>query len=201
MKRLCLTLITLSCAAAALPAQTLPDSPQPAERQPSDSSSAEWNNVAGLAHDEEIVVKTTTGRSEKCLFSGAIDTTLFCGPYLTRGDGGEYRFPRNEVEQVRLNQQHRNQRIVFWSLTAAGFIAGASLPNATANGTPRILSGIAGGAVGAFVGAVVAFPTSLLIPGKLVYRRGAHPPTSTTAQPAQPFPSQAAHPTSHESAQ
>lgn len=179
MKQLCLTLIALGCIAGTLPAQTLPDNPQPA-----DSSSAEWTNVAGLAHDQEIVVKTTTGRSEKCLFSGAIDTMLFCGPYLSRGDGGEYRFPRNEVEQVRLNQQHRNQRIVFWSLTAAGFIAGVAGPN---SGTPRVLGGIAGGAAGALVGAVVSLPISLLIPGKLVYHRSAHDAQLSSTQPTQHF--------------
>jgi hypothetical protein len=166
MKRLCFTLIALSWLTTAMPAQTLPDSPQPA-----DSSSTDWNNVAGLAHDEEIVVKTTTGRTEHCLFSGAIDTTLFCGPYLSRDDGGEYRFPRGEVEQVRLNQQHRNQRIVFWSLTAAGVIAGAAGPS---SGTPRIIGGIAGGAAGALVGVVVSFPASLLISGKLIYHRSAN---------------------------
>jgi hypothetical protein len=166
MKQLCLTLIALGCIAGTLPAQTLPDNPQPA-----DSSSAEWNNVAGLAHDQEIVVKTTTGRSEKCLFSGAIDTTLYCGPYLSRGDGAEYSFPRSEVEQVRLNQQRRNQRIIFWSVTAAGAIWGASGAPAIKTGTPRVLSGLAGGAVGAFAGAVVGFPASFAIPGKLVYRR------------------------------
>jgi hypothetical protein len=180
MKRLCFTLIALSWLTTALPAQTLPDSPQPA-----DSSSTEWNNVAGLAHDEEIVVKTTTGRTEHCLFSGAIDTTLFCGPYLSRDDGSEYRFPRGEVEQVRLNQQHRNQRIIFWSLTAAGFIAGVSGPSSSFNGTPRIVSGAAFGAAGALVGAVVSFPTSLLIPGKLIYHR--------SANASQPSSSQATH--------
>ncbi len=185
MKRLCFTLIALSCLTAALTAQILPDSPQPADPQPLESSSADWNNVAGLAHDEEIVVKTTTGRTEKCLFSGAIDTTLFCGPYLSRGDGSEYSFPRGEVEQVRLNQQHRNQRIIFWSLTAAGVIWGVSGPSSSYNGTPRALVGIAGGAAGALVGAVVSLPTSLLIPGKLIYHRSAHAPTSTPSEPAQ----------------
>jgi hypothetical protein len=187
MKRLCITLIAAASLSAALPAQTLPDSPQPAVPQPTESSSAEWNNVAGLAHDEEIVVKTTTGRTENCLFTGAIDTTLFCGPYLSRGDGGEYRFPRNEVEQVRLNQQHRNRRIVFWSLTAAGFIWGVSGQNANLNGTPRILTGIAGGAVGALVGGVVSFPAGLLIPGKLVYRRSANAAQPSSTQPTHHF--------------
>ena len=187
MKRLCFTLIAAASLSAALPAQTLPDSPQPVGPQPTESSSAEWNNVAGLAHDQEIVVKTTTGRSEHCLFTGAIDTTLFCGPYLSRGDGGEYRFPRNEVEQVRLNQQHRNRRIVFWSLTAAGFIWGVSGQNANLNGTPRILTGIAGGAVGALVGGVVSFPAGLLIPGKLVYRRSANVDQLSSTQPTHHF--------------
>lgn len=192
MKRLCLTLITLSCFSGALTAQTLPDSPQPAGAQPSDptpaeSSSTDWNNVAGLAHDEEIVVKTTTGRSEHCLFSGAIDTTLICGPYLSRGDDAEYRFPRNEVEEVRLNQQHRNQRIVFWSLTAAGFIWGVSGPSSSYNGAPRVLVGVAGGAAGALAGAVVALPASLLIPGKLVYRRAAHATQPSSSKPAHHF--------------
>jgi len=173
MKHVCLTLIALSCISAALPAQTLPDSPQPAAPQPLESSSSHWNNVAGLPHDEEIVVKTTTGRTEKCLFSGAIDTTLFCGPYLSRGDGGEYQFPRNEVKQVRLNQQQRNQRIIFWSVTAAGFIAAAASPNDNSSGTPRMLAGLAGGAAGALVGAVVSFPASFAVPGKLIYQRSA----------------------------
>ncbi len=182
MKRLCLTLITVSCLSGALTAQTLPDSPQPA-----DSSSSDWNNVAGLGHDEEIVVKTTTGRSEHCLFSGAIDTTLICDPYLSRVNGAEYRFSRNEVEQVRLNQQRRNQRIVFWSLTAAGFIAGVSGPSSSFNGTPRIVSGVAFGAAGALVGAVVSFPISILIPGKLVYRRNANATQLTSSQPKHHF--------------
>jgi hypothetical protein len=182
MKRLCFTFIAFSWLTAALPAQTLPDSPQPAVPTPAESSSTDWNSVAGLAHDQEIVVKTTTGRTEKCLFTGAIDTTLFCGPYLSRGDGGEYSFPRGEVEQVRLNQQHRNQRIIFWSMTAAGVIAGAAGPSP---GTPRIIGGVAGGAAGALVGVVVAFPTSLLIPGKLIYHR--------SANASQPWSSQSAH--------
>jgi hypothetical protein len=182
MKRTCLTLIALSCLTGTLKAQALPDSPQPA-----DSSSSEWNNVAGLAHDEEIVVKTTTGRSEHCVFSGAIDTTLFCDPYLSRGDNAEYRFPRNEVEQVRLNQQHRNQRIIFWSLTAAGFIAGVSGPSSSFNGTPRALAGIGGAAAGALVGAVVSFPASVLIPGKLIYRRSANASQPSSSQSAHRF--------------
>jgi hypothetical protein len=187
MKHLWLTLIALSCISAALPAQALPDSPQPVDPQASESSSTDWNNVAGLAHDEEIVVKTTTGRTEKCLFSGAIDTTLFCGPYLSRGDGGQYRFPRGEVEQVQLNQQHRNQRIVFWSMTAAGFIWGVSGPSSSFNGTPRGLVGLAGGAAGALAGVVVSFPASLLIPGKLVYQRSANAGQPSSTQPAHHF--------------
>ena len=169
MKRICFTLVAFSCLSGALLAQTLPDSPQPAE-----SNSSDWNNVAGLAHDQEIVVKTTTGRTEKCLFSGAIGTMLTCDPYLSRGNGAEYRFPHNEVEQVRLNQQRRNQRIVFWSLTAAGLIWGVSGPSSSFNGTPRIVSGIAGGAAGALAGAVVSLPASFLIRGHLVYRRSAN---------------------------
>jgi len=167
MKRLFLTLIAIACISTALPAQTLPDSPQPI-----DSSSSEWNNVAALPHDEEIVVKTTTGRSDHCLFSGAIDTTLFCGPYLSRGEGGEYRFPRSEVQQVRLNQARRNVRIVFWSMVAAGFIWGVSEgPSSDYKDAPRVLVGAAGGAAGALAGAFVSIPVGLLIPGHLVYHR------------------------------
>jgi len=182
MTRLCLTLIAVSCLTVTVAAQTPPDAPTPA-----DSSSTDWNNVAGLAHDEEIVVKTTTGRSVHCLFAGAIDSTLTCGPYLSRGDNAEYQFPRNEVEQVRLNQQHRNQRIVFWSLTAAGFIWGVSGPNSSFNGTPRVLVGVAGGAAGALAGAVVSFPASVLIPGKLIYRRNANATQLSSSQPKHRF--------------
>lgn len=182
MKRLCLTIAALGYFSGTLLAQTLPDAPQPAE-----SSSSDWNNVAGLAHDEEIVVKTTTGRTEHCLFTGAIDTALYCGPYLSRRDGAEYSFPRNEVEQVRLNQQHRNQRIIFWSLTAAGVIWGASGSSSSFNGTPRIVGGIAGGAAGALAGVIVSFPASLLIPGKLIYRGSANGTQTSSSQATHHF--------------
>lgn len=182
MKRLCLTIATLGCLSSVLIAQSLPDAPQPAE-----SSSSDWNNVAGLPHDEEIVVKTNTGRTQHCLFSGAIDTTLYCGPYLSRDDGAEYTFPRNEVEQVRLNQQRRNQRIVFWSLTGAGFVWGLATPPGQPNGTPRILDAFVGGAAGALAGAIVSFPASLLIPGKLVYRGSANAAHLSSSQSSHRF--------------
>lgn len=181
MKRLYFMLIALSWLTAALPAQSLPDSPSPA-----DSSGSEWNNVTSLAHDEAIVVKATTGQTEKCLFTGAISTTLFCDPYFTNG-GSEERFPRGEVEQVRLNQQRRYQRIVFWSFTAAGVIWGASDAPAIKNGTPRALAGVAGGATGALVGAVLSFPVSRLIPGKLVYHRSANDSQPSSTEPTHHF--------------
>ena len=187
MKRFCIILIALASVSSAMHAQKLPDSPKPAQSNSAGSSSAEsssadWNRVADLAHDDQIIVSADGGRNVHCLFSGAIDSTLFCEPYLSRDDFAEYRFPRNEVETVRLNQQRRNQRIIFWSLTAAGFIWGVSGPSSSYNGTPRGLVGIAGGAAGAFAGLVVSFPVSLAIPGKLVYRRPANAPNAATTK-------------------
>jgi hypothetical protein len=187
MKHLCIILIVIASASAAIRAQNLPDSPNPAQSSSAGSSSTDWNRVADLAHDDQIVVNADGGRSVHCLFSGAIDSTLFCEPYLNRGDYAEYRFPRNEVEQVRLNEQRRNQHIIFWSLTAAGFIWGVSGPSSSYNGTPRALVGIAGGATGVLAGLVVAFPLSLAIPGKLVYRRPANPPQAPTTKPKHHF--------------
>ena len=202
MKRLCIILIAIASASSAMRAQNLPDSPRPAqsnsvassspgtgsaESSSTESSSTDWNRVADLAHDDQIIVSADGGRNVHCLFSGAIDSTLFCEPYLSRGGNAEYRFPRNEVEQVRLNQQRRNQHIIFWSLTAAGFIWGVSGPSSSYNGTPRGLVGIAGGAAGALTGVIVSFPLSLAIPGKLVYRRPANPPQTSTTKPRHRF--------------
>jgi hypothetical protein len=177
MKRILPTFIAFACISATLPAQTVPDNPAPAE-----SSSADWNNVVDLAHDEQIIVRADGGRSTHCLFSGAIDSTLYCDPYLSTANGGQYRFPRAEVEQVRINQQRRNQKIIFWSFTAAGFIWGVSGPASSFNGLPRALGGFAGGTAGALSGLLVSFPTSLLIPGKLIYRRPANVPQSPSTK-------------------
>jgi|HubBroStandDraft_1064217.scaffolds.fasta_scaffold10577_4 hypothetical protein len=192
MKHLCFILIAIASASSAMRAQNLPDSPKPAQSNSPgassvESSSTDWNSVADLAHDDQVIVSADGGRNVHCLFSGAVDSTLFCEPYLSRGDYAEYRFPRNEVETVRLNQQRRNQHIIFWSITAAGFIWGVSGPSSSFNGTPRALMGIAGGAAGAFAGMVVSFPVSLAIPGKLVYRRPANPPQASTTTPKHHF--------------
>jgi hypothetical protein len=169
MRSLALLLLLVALAPALLLAQSLPDSPTPPP-----SGSADWNRVGSLVHDQEIVVSARGGRQLRCLFTGATDATLFCEPYLSRAGDGEFHFDRADVDQVRLNQGRRNMKIVIWSLAGAGFVWGVSDPRLSTGGEPRLLTGLAGGAAGAFTGLVVSLPAALLIPGKLVYHRPAH---------------------------
>jgi hypothetical protein len=160
-------LVTILTALALLPAAAH------AQDEANQQAAASWNRLAALDRGQEIVVKAAPGRTARCLFSGAIDTALFCEPYFQRPDGAEYRFDRAQVEQVRLNQMRRNMHIVIWSVTAAGFIWGVSDPRLSTNGTPRFVTGLAGAGAGAMAGLVISLPAALLIPGKLIYRRPA----------------------------
>ena len=102
-----------------------------------------------------------------CRFAGATDDSLFCDSFYSQR---QMRFDRAEVERVRSDDKRRNLTIMIGTLTAAGFIWGVATP--PDNGTPRVVTGFAGAALGALVGTVVAVPASLLIPGRLVYRHG-----------------------------
>lgn len=178
MKRLCLTLITLSYIPAALAAQALPDSPQPAE-----SSSSDWNNVAGLAHDQPIVVHASGGRHLYCLFTGATETTLFCEPDLTFYQGGEYHFQRADVDKVRLDQIQRNRVVVIAASSAGLAIFAACRSTDGARG----LDGLIGAGVGGLAGWAISTPIAMMIPGHLVYHRSANPRQSSATQPAHHF--------------
>jgi hypothetical protein len=177
MKKLIWTLTVFAQLSATGLAQVLPDNPQPALPGVSD-----WNRVQDLANGEGITVARPGELAVPCRFSGATNDALFCDSFYS---GTEYRFDRAEVERVRSDDKRRNFAIVVGTLTAAGFIWGvASPPNA---GTPRVEGGIAGAALGALAGLVVAVPASILIPGRLVYRHRSNPHQApvTAASPAQ----------------
>jgi hypothetical protein len=181
MRTLVLLLLLFLLTAALLTAQSLPENPAP-----STSGATDWNRVGSLVHDQEIVVSARGGRELRCLFTGATDATLFCEPYLSRGGGGEFHFDRADVDQVRLNQGRRNMKIVIWSLAGAGFVWGVSDPRLSADGAPRILDGLALGALGGAAGAILSLPAALFVPGKLVYRRAGRALPALSPQSAAP---------------
>jgi hypothetical protein len=179
MRSLLLLLLLFILAPIILLAQSLPENPAPSQ-----PGSADWNRVGNLVHDQEIVVSARGGRELHCLFTGVTDATLFCEPYLSRG--GEFHFDRADVDQIRLNQGRRNMKIVIWSLAGAGFVWGVSDPRFSTDGVPRVLDGLALGTLAGAAGAILSLPAALFIPGKLVYRRPAHPLSAASPQPSAP---------------
>lgn len=178
MKRLCLILTAIALLPNVAHVQTLPDNPAP-------SGSADWNRVGELVHDQPMVVEADGGRTLHCLFTGTSGTTLFCDPQVWR-DGREYHVDRADIEQVRLDQGHRNAKIVIWGVAAAGFVWGAVDPHFLAPNAPPLAKGVVGGLAGGMAGIFLSLPAALLIPGRLVYRRPKpdHPalPAQATAQ-------------------
>jgi hypothetical protein len=164
-------------------APPLPENPEPA--LPSG-----WDRVRDLAHYEEISVKTDRGRSFHCHFSGATTDYLFCEPTFDWFGGREgYQLNRAEVEDIRMDDQRRNFKIVVGSMAAAGFVTLAVCPRNN-NGTPWLLNGLAGSAVGALAGVIVGLPVSIFVPGRRVYRRPDQRPEnpSSLTEPAHTRP-------------
>lgn len=180
MRWFCWILIAIALLPAAGLAQALPDNPQPAT-----SGASGWNRVQDLANGEGISVARRGERSVPCRFAGATDESLFCDSFYT---GRPYQFDRVDVKRVRRDDKRRNLTIVLGSFTAAGFIWGVATP--PERGTPRMLDGVAGAALGAMAGVIVGVPSSLLIPGRVVYRQRVSdrkmrsPSLKTTPQPA-----------------
>jgi hypothetical protein len=146
---------------AILPAQALPDNPEPAP-----SGRADWARVQDLANGEQITVARPGSFSVPCRFAGATKDDLFCDSLFS---GREYRFNRSEVARVRMDDKKRNMHILIGALAVAGLVWGVATP--PGNGTPRALDGLAGAGAGAFAGLVVSLPAALLIPGRTVYRQ------------------------------
>jgi hypothetical protein len=146
---------------------------------PGRTDTADWNRVRDLARDDEIAVKAR-GESFRCLFDGATDQTLFCDPASSAwgawGNASEYRIQRAEVKSIRMVQYRRNMKFAIGSMAVAGFIWGAVKGSNPGGGYayPRVVVGLAGAALGALAGCVVAVPAAL-IPGRLVYRRASLP--------------------------
>jgi hypothetical protein len=163
--------------------QTLPDNPEPAPEPP-----AGWVRVQDLARGEEITVAKGGMFSVPCRFAGATDNELFCDSMFS---GREYRFRREEIGRVRMDDKRRNMRILVGSFAAAGLVWGIVAPPNPNDGTPRAVSGLGGAAIGALAGLVVSVPAAFLIPGRLVYRHSA-----ADGQPKHPVGTaeEAAHP-------
>jgi hypothetical protein len=141
----------------------------------SGAGTADWNRVRELARDEEIVVNAR-GQSFRCIFNGATDEMLFCDSPYGWGNARAYRIQRAEVKQIRLEQSRRNMKLAIGATAAAGFIWGAVKGSNPSSGStyPRVVVGLAGAALGALAGFVVALPAAF-IPGRLVYRRASQP--------------------------
>jgi hypothetical protein len=165
MKRFDLILLAFAILPAAAIAQGLPDAPHPAR-----SDAADWNRIGRMAHDQEIVV-SARGRRLHCFFIGATNDSLFCERSTYWRDHPEDTIPRMDVEQVRLDQIRRNWKIAIWGFAAAGAAWGAADSHTVTKGAPRAVGGIVGGLGGACFGMIAGVPISLLIPGRLVYRR------------------------------
>jgi hypothetical protein len=161
MKLLIFLSIAIALAPVAAAAQALPEAPIPQQ-----ADGASWSRVENLGRGDPIMVgRSRGGFPVPCLFSGATDNTLFCDSAYT---GRGHDFNRADIDRIRRDDKRRNIRIVIVSFAAAGFIAfTAAPPN---SGTPRIVNGAIGAAVGAFGGLLVSLPVALLVPGRTVYR-------------------------------
>ena len=159
-----------------------PTSPQasatsPTATQPGALASArgdgDWNRVQQLVNGQEIIVSTGGKNKTHCRFSGATTNFLFCEPVYGGQNGDEYKFERAEVETIRQDQWHRNAKLAIGTSAAAGFVWGAVRGSDPRSGYdyPRVVTGLAGGLVGALAGCVVALPVAFLVPGHLVYRQ------------------------------
>jgi hypothetical protein len=162
---------------ASLAAQALPDNPNPA---PSETSG--WTRVQDLANGQQITVARPGGESVPCIFAGATTDDLFCNSLY---NGREYRFNRAQVERIRMDDKHRNMRILVGALAVTGLVWGAATPP---NGTPRALGGLAGAAAGAFAGLVVSFPSALMIPGRTVFHQSSSKRNTYSFDPTQETP-------------
>jgi hypothetical protein len=165
--------ISIVAISAGACAQTLPNNPQPAP-----SGTADWVPVQDLANGQLISVARSGTSSVPCRFAGATNDTLFCNSLFT---GMEYRFNRDEIERVRLDDKRRNLRLLVGGLAAVGFVWGVATPNN--DGTPRFVNGLAGAGAGALAGIVVSVPVALFVPGRLVYR---HPGTERKSAASEP---------------
>jgi hypothetical protein len=145
--------------------QTLPENPVPAN-----ADTAGWNRVGDLARGEEIHVAMAGGRSLHCLFAGATNEDLFCASQFS---DHEFSFKRAEIENVRFNDERRNRTILISKLAIAGFGASFAVPRQPGDETPTVIRASIFGGVGALTGLVLS-PFSHFIPGRLIYRRGAH---------------------------
>jgi hypothetical protein len=164
--------------------QASPENPEPAGPGVSD-----WSRVRDLANGDKIDIAVGGRHAVPCLFGGATKDYLFCDSIFSERN---FRFDRAEVENVRMEQKKKNMNIVIGTMAAAGFAWGVAAPtsNEVHNGSPRVLNGLAGAAIGTLAGFVVAVPASVLMPGRLVYRQPLHEyksqsnPFSTSAPPA-----------------
>jgi hypothetical protein len=161
MKRLCFTLIAVSCLSATLIAQNLPDAPAPAPYAP-----AGWNLVKNLSKDEPIVVRDENGPPVHCLFAGATDQYLYCDPPGNPAGVG-FRFDRASIVSVGLDLPQRNnaqfdrpQRNYHpaWiaSILAGGLLTGIVATRTTSDGNAA-KAGLIGAGVVAVIGAPLAF--------------------------------------------
>lgn len=169
---------------------TLPAAPLPAPRTPTPQEEMQWSNLQQLNHDQPIRIYANGGRDQSCLFTGATGSMLFCEPAYANRPGLEYRFDRADVENIRLDQTHRNMHRALVIPTIAGAVAGVIF-GAVAdnrNNCPSGLCEIVGGAIGAFTGGlagiVIALPAGLLIPGKRIYHREHHASAHRSTHPS-----------------
>jgi hypothetical protein len=141
--------------------QALPNNPEPAP-----AGKADWGRVQDLANGEEIMVERGRGLPVPCLFAGASGDYLFCDSMYS---GNQYRFARSQVQRVRMDDKRRNLHTLIGGMATAGFIWGVATP--PANGDSRLLTGLAGAAIGALAGVVVGLPVALLVPGRTVFHQ------------------------------
>jgi hypothetical protein len=169
-------LLSLALLPTAVRTQTLHDNPEPVRAR-----SADWDRVQDLARGDGITVARAGTYSVPCRFVGATDNELFCDSMFS---GREYRFSRAEVERVRMEDKRKNMRILIGSFAAAGLVWGVATPPPTGSTAPRVVDGLAGAALGGFVGLIVSVPAAVLIPGRLIYRHS--PSYAKTGHPAPP---------------
>jgi hypothetical protein len=173
-----IVLLGLTLLPAAARAQTLPDNPEPAAK-----TSAGWDRIQDLARGEEINVARTGRHSVPCRFAGATDKEVFCDSMFS---GREYRFGREEIERVRMEDKRRKMKILIGTFAAAGLVWGVATPPSSGSTAPRFVDGLVGAAAGGFAGLIVSLPAALLIPGRLLYRHpasvGKTSPSATTTE-------------------
>lgn len=161
MKRLCFTLIALSCLCGGLTAQNPPDAPTPAPPTPPG-----WDLVKNLTKGEQIVVRDDNGPPVHCLFASANDQHLFCNP-LENPPGVGFRFDRASIVSVDLDlppqrnaqfsHQERNYHPVWIaSILAGGLLTGIIATRSTSDGNAA-KAGLIGAGVVAVIGAPLAF--------------------------------------------